>query len=199
VLSLIGLAVLIYVSVTGGSIWHQIALPVFGVSLILLYTASALYHLLPLSEAGIRFLRRLDHMMIFVLIAGTYTPFCLLVLRGAWGWSLLTAVWGLTVAGFIMKIFWLDAPRWLNVGVYVVMGWLIVVTAKPLVHALPLGALIWIGIGGAFYLVGATLYLVRWPNFWPGVFGFHELWHLLVMAGSFSHYWAVLRYVSPLS
>jgi len=198
VLSLVGLAVLIYTAVVRGSVWHQVALPIFGLSLVLLYTASTLYHLLPVSEVWVRFLRRLDHIMIFVLIAGTYTPFCLVALRGPWGWSLLAAVWGIALGGLFMKLFWLEAPRWLSVGVYMVMGWLVVVAAGPLIRTLPSGALVWIAIGGLFYTVGAGFYATRWPNPVPGVFGFHEIWHLFVMAGSFSHYWAVFRYVAAI-
>lgn len=177
--------------------WPLVAVAIFGASLILLYTASSLYHLLPLSARGTLVLRRLDHMMIYVLIAGTYTPFCLISLRGrgAWGWSLFGTVWGLALAGVILKAVWINAPRWLSVAFYLGMGWLVVVAAGPLLRAVPAGGLEWLAIGGLFYTVGAVFYATKWPRLAPGVFGFHELWHLFVMAGSFSHFWAVYRFL----
>lgn len=196
-LSVVGLVVLVVYGVLHGTVWHVVAYAVFGASLILLYTASALYHLLPVSERGIRALKRLDHMMIYVLIAGTYTPFCLIPLRGAWGWGLLAGIWGLAAGGIILKAVWLPAPRWLSTTFYVLMGWLVLVAAAPLARALPPGGLGWLVAGGVIYTLGAVIYGARWPNIRPG-FGFHEIWHLFVMAGSFSHYWAVLRYVTAM-
>ena len=193
--SVVGLIVLVYRAVHQGTAWHVVSFAIFGASLILLYSASALYHLLPLSEQGTRTLRRIDHIMIFVLIAGTYTPFCLLPLRGAWGWSLFGAAWGLAVAGLVMTIFWLDAPRWISTAVYLAMGWVVVVAILPLLRTVPYGGLIWLMAGGLFYSGGAVIYAIKRPNPFPGVFGFHEIWHLFVMAGSFSHFWAIFRYV----
>jgi hemolysin III len=171
---------------------------IFGASLILLYAASAFYHLLPLSEKGNRTLRRIDHMMIYVLIAGSYTPFCLVALRGPWGWGLLVPVWAAALGGMIMTFFWLSAPRWLYTFLYAAMGWGVVLATGPLLKALPSGGFTWLLIGGLFYTVGAVVYGTKWPRLKPGVFGFHELWHLFVMAGSLSHFWAVLRYVAAL-
>ena len=195
-LSLLGLISLVYVAHTYGSIWHVVSLTVFGVSLICLYTASSLYHLIPATPRINQALRKLDHMMIFVLIAGTYTPLCLVPLRGTWGWSLLVSIWGISVIGIVLKLVWLQAPRWLYTGFYLFMGWLVVIAAGPLYKAMPQGGLLWFGVGGLFYTVGAVFYGTKWPKLKPGVFGFHELWHLFVLAGSASHFWAIFRYVS---
>lgn len=192
-LSLAGLVYLVYWAAVQGTVWHLVSFVIFGVSLILLYTASALYHLLPLSPRGVEILRRVDHMMIYVLIAGTYTPFCLVPLRGPWGWSLLVTVWGLAVLGMVTKIFWLHAPRWLSTAFYLGMGWLVLVAAVPLARQAPASALAWMAAGGLFYSVGAVVYALKRPNPIPRWFGFHELWHLFVLAGSASHYLAVLR------
>lgn len=194
-LAVAGLVALIHVAADRGSAVRMVAFVIFGAALILLYTASAVYHLVRASGRGGRMLRRLDHMMIFILIAGSYTPFCLVSLRGAWGWALLGSIWGLAVAGVFMKIFWLEAPRWLSTGIYVAMGWAIVAASYPLVHAVSLDGLAWLFIGGLFYSVGAALYATKWPNPLPNIFGFHEIWHIFVMAGSLSHFFAVLHYV----
>ena len=205
ILSAVGLAALLRAALRGGAggttggagVWSLVAFAIFGASLILLYTASSLYHLLPLSARGTLALRRLDHMMIYVLIAGSYTPFCLVSLRdrGAWGWGLFGAVWGLAAAGITLKAVWMRAPRWLSVTFYLGMGWLVVVAAGPLLRAVPAGGLEWLAVGGLFYTVGAVFYATKWPRLAPGVFGFHELWYLFVMAGSFSHFWAVYRFL----
>lgn len=195
-LSVAGLSVLVYVAAAYRTPWHIVAFSIFGASLILLYTASALYHLLPLSERGIQVMRRIDHIMIYVLIAGTYTPFCLVPLRGAWGWSMFGAIWALALAGIIKKLVWMQAPRWLSTAFYLVMGWLVVIATYPLTQSIAAGGVIWLFTGGLFYSAGAVIYATKRPNPVPGWFGFHEIWHLFVMAGSASHYWAVLRYLT---
>jgi len=195
-LAAIGLVVLLRAG--AGDPWRLASFAVFGVSLIALYTASAVYHWLRLSEPATAVLRRVDHTMIFVLIAGTYTPLCLGPLRGPWGWSLFGVVWGVAAAGLLMKLFWLQAPRWLSTGVYVVMGWLVVVATAPLLRAVPAGGLAWLLAGGLFYTAGAVVYALKWPGRRARVFGFHELFHLLVLAGSLSHFWVVYRYLGRL-
>lgn len=197
-LSITGL-VLLLLAARGGGAARLTAVSVFGVSMIALYTASTLYHLVVLSERGTRILRRIDHMMIFVLIAGTYTPICLVALRGAWGWSLLAVVWGLALGGIVLKLLWLSAPRWLSTSLYLAMGWLVVVATVPLVRTLQAGGLFWLGAGGAAYTVGAVIYGLRLPRLAVGVFGFHELFHLFVLAGTASHFWMVYRHIVPLN
>lgn len=190
VLALIGLGYLIHLGLVRGP-WHLASFITFGVSLVLLYAASSLYHALKASPKVMLLLRKLDHVMIFVLIAGSYTPFCLLPLRGPWGWSLLGTIWGLALVGAVTKMFWMGAPRWLSTGFYVLMGWLVVIAIVPMVRSVPSASLVLLGVGGLFYTVGAVVYGMKWPDPWPSRFGFHEIWHLFVMAGSGAHFASV--------
>ena len=196
---LLAAAGLVVLLATAGRADQLVAFGVFGLSLVALYTASTLYHLLPLSPAGIARLRRADHMAIFVLIAGTYTPFCLLALDGAWQAGLLGLIWGLALCGILLKLLWMDAPRWLSVALYLGMGWAALVAAPTLFRVVPPGGIAWVLAGGVVYSAGALIYGLKRPNPVPGVFGFHELWHLFVVAGSACHFWAVLHYVAPLA
>ncbi len=197
-LALVGLIVLLATAASAGRVDQLVAFGIFGFSLIALYLASSLYHLLPLSPAGVARLRKLDHVAIFVLIAGTYTPFCLLALEGGWKWGLLALVWSLALAGVSLKLFWMDAPRWLSVALYLGMGWVAVIAAPKLLLVVPAGGMAWVLAGGLTYSAGALVYGLKRPNPVPGIFGFHELWHLFVVAGSACHFWAVLRYLVPL-
>lgn len=174
---------------------HLVSFSIFGSAMILLYTFSSLYHWLPLSGERLEIFRKIDHIMIFIFIAATYTPVCLVTLRGAWGWSIFGSVWGLTLAGFFMKIFWLRAPRWLYTSIYVLMGWLIVVGIWPLSQAMPLRGIFWMLLGGIFYTTGAVIYAWKKPNLWPRVLGFHEIFHLFILLGSLAHFWVIYRYV----
>ena len=194
-----GLIVLLARAASEGRADQLMAFGIFGFSLIALYSASALYHLLPLSAAGVARMRRVDHISIFVLIAGTYTPFCLLALDGRWRVGLLGLVWGLALCGILLKVHWMDAPRWLSVALYLGMGWVALVAAPALFQALPAGGMAWVLAGALVYSAGALIYGLKRPNPIPGVFGFHELWHLFVMAGSACHFWAVLGYIAPLA
>jgi hemolysin III len=198
-LASVGLIVLLKETISAGRGDQFVAFGIFGVSLIALYAASALYHLLPLSPAGVARLRRVDHMMIFVLIAGTYTPVCLLALDNGWRWGLLGLVWGLALCGALLKLLYMDAPRWLSVGLYLGMGWVALVAAPAIFQAVPAKGIAWILIGGLVYSGGAFIYGLKRPNLIPGVFGFHELWHLLVIVGSACHFWVMLRYIAPLA
>jgi hemolysin III len=196
VLAAIGLVVLLANGAANNSARQIVAFAIFGASLVLLYATSGIYHSLNVSERGLVLLRRLDHMMIYVLIAGTYTPICLVLLRGRLGIGLLVAVWAMALMGIVQKLVWMRAPRWFSTVLYLGMGWAAMIVARPLLAAAPLGFMLWVLAGGAFYTVGAVVYATKRPDPVPGVFGFHEIWHLFVMAGSFSHYWAVLAYVS---
>jgi hemolysin III len=197
-LASVGLIVLLTTAVHAGRVDQIVAFGIFGFSLIAMYTASTLYHLLPLSPLGVARLRRVDHMSIFVLIAGTYTPFCLLALDGGWRVGLLGLIWGLALCGILLKLLWMDAPRWLSVALYLGMGWVALVAAPALFRAVPIGGMAWVLAGALVYSAGALIYGLKRPNPVPGAFGFHELWHLFVMAGSACHFWAVLGYVAPL-
>ena len=198
-LAFVGLVVLLATAASAGRIDQLVAFGVYGVSSISLYAVSALYHLLPLSRAGVARLRRLDHMTIFVLIAGTYTPFCLLALDGGLRWGLLGLIWGLALGGVLLKLLWMDAPRWLSVVLYLAMGWVALIAAPALFQAVPAEGMAWVLAGGLTYSAGALVYGLKRPNPLPGVFGFHEVWHLFVVVGSACHFWAVLRYVAPLA
>ncbi len=196
VLSIVGLVLLVYRGAAAGNAWQVVAFAIFGASMILLYTASTLYHWLPLSQKGTTILRKFDHGLIFFLIAGTYTPICLLPLRGPWGWSLFGCIWGLALVGIVTKIFWLNAPRWLSTVVYIAMGWLVAIATQPLLQTVPLGGVGWLLAGGLFYTVGAVIYGLKRPNPFPDVFGFHEIFHLFVLLGSFCHFWMMYQYIT---
>lgn len=175
---------------------QQISFIVFGFSLLLLYGASTIYHTLRLSAEKTALLRRIDHMMIFVLIAGTYTPVCLVPLAGKWGTILLSAIWTIAVAGVFMKIFWMGAPRWLSTMIYVVMGWLSITAFMPLLKAVGWGGFGMLLGGGIAYTVGALIYALKKPNLAIlKSFGFHEIFHVFVMIGSAFHIAFMFLYV----
>ena len=186
------------IDAAAGRTLHMIAFGIFGFSLIVLYLASSLYHALRASEQIILLFRRLDHVMIFIFIAGSYTPVCLKKKKNTWGTALLIAIWSVAVLGIVIKIFWLHAPRWLYVAIYLAAGWLAVIAIVPIVRALPFSGLLWLLAGGAFYTGGAILYALKWPNPLPGRFGFHEIWHLCVLAGSACHFFLMWQYIAPM-
>lgn len=196
IFSIIGTFLLIKLSLDPFKPYHLISFTVFGAGMILLYTISTLYHWLNLSESGIRKLRRADHIMIFIYIAATYTPICLIALNNTAGYVLLIAVWIVALGGVITKVFWMTAPRWLSTSLYLLMGWLAIVFIYPIINTLPSGALIWLLAGGVFYTIGAVIYALKKPDLFPGILGFHEIFHLLVLLGTFSHFWMMYRYIS---
>lgn len=165
-----------------------VALSIYGATLILLYGASTLYHTLSLTERQLRALRRLDHIAIYFLIAGTYTPIALITLDSRLGWPLLATVWLIALAGVPFKLFYLDAPVWLSTSTYLLMGYLAMLAMIPLARAVHLGGLMWLLSGGIAYTVGAVIYSRRRPDPFPGVFGHHEIWHVLVLIGSACHF-----------
>ena len=189
--SIVGLTLLVVFAAIKADVWHVVSFAIFGGTLVLMYTSSCLYHGLRLSEKGIAVMQKIDHITIFMLIAGTYTPFCLVPLRGPWGWSLLITAWSIALAGIFLKLFCFNVPRWISTGIYLVMGWIVLAAVYPLVMALNLSSLIWLGLGGLFYSSGAVIYGLKRPDPWPDTFGFHGIWHLFVLSGSFCHFWAV--------
>lgn len=199
VLAAAGLVVLAAAAAAQRSPRHVVGAVVFGASALLMFGASALYHLARGSRRAAIY-RRLDHAMIYVCIAGTYTPVCLIALRHtALGTRMLVAVWALALAGILAKLLWPRAPRGLSTALYLGLGWL-GAAAGPALLRTGLGALLgWLLAGGLIYTAGAVLYWMRWPRGRPGVFGFHELWHVCVLAACATHYWAVLSYVVPLA
>jgi hemolysin III len=174
---------------------YTISFVIFGVSLFLLYTFSTLYHWLPLSGKKLELFRKIDHIMIFVFISATYTPICLITMNGIWGWSILGTVWGLTFIGLFIKIFWLNAPRVLYTGIYLLMGWIIVIAILPLSQAFSKGGLFWLAAGGLFYSIGAVIYAFKKPDPLPKIFGFHEIFHIFILLGSLSHFIMIYYYV----
>lgn len=190
-------AVLVTLSAIQASVWHVVSFSIFGLAMLLLYTASAIYHMLPLPEKASTVLRKIDHMMIFILIAGTYTPICLVPLRGVWGWTLFGVVWAMAIVGIILKAFWLNAPRWLSTAVYVIMGWSVVIAFFPLVERVSLRGVWLLLAGGLAYTIGALIYAFKWPPIkWPQ-FGFHEIFHLFVMGGTVCHVCFMFMFVVP--
>ena len=193
-LSAVAVVLLVYRAATQGTVWHVVSFSIYGISLIALWTVSAIYHSL---NATNKILERLDHAMIYFLIAGTYTPVCLIVLRGGWGWSLFGVNWGLAITGIVLKLVFRQPPRRVVIlffVFYILMGWLVVIAWVPLVRVLPEGGIFWLVLGGIFYTVGAAILNIKRFNFSPK-FGAHEIWHLFVMAGSFCHFWMMLKYV----
>lgn len=194
-LSIAALTLMVVFAAIHAGAWHVVSFSIFGTTLILMYTASTLYHALHISEKGLKVLRQIDHIMIFLLIAGSYTPICLVPLRGPWGWSIFGTVWGIAGIGVFLKIFAMNVPRWISTLIYLVMGWLCVVAAYPLTMALEPAALFWLLLEGLSYSGGAIVYAIKKPDPLPGIFGFHEIWHLFVLFGSFCHFWVVFKYL----
>ncbi len=192
---MVGLVVLL---VVGWGSWAKVfSLSVYGVSLILMLMASACYHLIRTSPQRQLILRKLDHSAIYVLIAGTYTPICYNLFTGFWNGGMLAIVWILALAGTISKLIIIQTPRWFTATVYLVMGWLGILALPQLLANLPVGALLWLFAGGLFFTVGAIIYVTKRMDFFPQVFGFHEVWHLFVIAGCLCHFVVVLLYVAP--
>lgn len=190
VLSIVGLVLMVTYAVRYGDPYRIVSVSIFGATLVIAYLASTLYHMW--SEPNIKHVFRLfDHASIYLLIAGSYTPFTLVLIRGGWGWSLFGIVWGLAVFGIVFKLVSSQRFRNITVAIYLGMGWLGIVAAKPVASAMPPGCLVWVVLGGLMYTGGIAFYLWRKLPF------HHAIWHLFVMAGSFSHFVAVYWYVLP--
>ncbi len=188
VLSLAGAIVLVVLAAVLGDPWKVVSVTIYGVTLLLLYTFSTLYHSLRGRAKNV--LRELDHQSIYLLIAGSYTPFCLVTLRGRWGWSLLGIVWGLAVLGSLQEFRPRNEARVLSVVIYVLMGWVVLVALFPLMRALGPAGFAWVAAGGLFYTLGIVFYALDSRLTYA-----HGVWHLFVLAGSIAHYIAILYYV----
>ena len=198
--SIVGLVFLIiWAAKYGEGAWDVVSFTIFGASLVLLYFSSANYHLFNVGEKATRILRKLDHIMIYILIAGSYTPICLGPLRGGWGWSIFGVVWFLAIVGIFLTIFWINAPRWLTTGIYLGMGWVVIVAIYPMVVIFSqlgqLSSLWWLVAGGIFYTIGGVIYGLKWPKLKNKYFGFHEIFHIFILLGSFLHFFCILLYV----
>jgi hemolysin III len=195
VLSVVALIAMIVKAATNAPVLHLIAVIIFGVSMILLYSASATYHMVLAKDSVIAFLRRLDHSMIFLLIAGSYAPFCLIALNGSTGFVLFSVVTALAVAGISFKMVWFNCPRWLSTAFYIGMGWIIVFLASPLSNVLSTPGLWLLIAGGVMYTVGGIIYGAK-PKFLKSKYlGFHEIFHIFILLGTFSHFLCVYFYV----
>lgn len=196
ILSFVGLlAMVIKASTTADSTLAIVSVIIFGISMTLLYAASATYHLVVAKAHVIAFLRRLDHSMIFVLIAGTYTPLCLISLSGMTGWVLFTIISAIAVAGVSFKLIWFHAPRWLSTALYIAMGWIVVFFSSSLAPVLGTNGMALLIIGGLIYTVGAFIYWLK-PKFMEFKhFGFHEIFHIFILLGSLFHFLCVYVYV----
>jgi hemolysin III len=194
VLSLIGATALWHAA--AGHLEMQVALVVFAASLVGLYTVSSLYHSYPWQAEWKRRMQRLDHSMIYVLVAGTYTPIALVVLDGWLLAAALAATWGIALGGIVQKVFWPDVRHWVSITLQVVQGWLALPFLGPVARALPHEALLLVVAGGFFYTVGMVFFVTRRPRLWPRVFSYHEVFHVFVCAGSAFHYAAILMYVA---
>lgn len=191
VLALVGTVLLLVRAVTRQlDGWHIVSFVIYGLSMICLYTASTLYHCLNTSVKGRLALRKFDHCSIALLIAGSYTPICLTVLRqeGAWGWAIFGVIWAMAIASCVLSLVWISSPRWLTSGVYLVMGWLAVIALLPLARTLPAAGMAWLLCSGLLYTVGGVLYAVKWPGRNNPRFGCHEIFHLFILAGSICHF-----------
>jgi len=186
--ALVGLIVLLIIG--WGQVGKTISLAVYGCSLVLLFAASASYHLVKARPQVIQALRKFDHSAIYLLIAGTYTPICFNMFNGYWKWGMLAIIWGLAVIGIAVKSFVINTPRWLTAGIYVAMGWLCI---------LAIGEMIALTVGGIIYTLGALVYATKKFDFFPGVFGFHEVWHIFVILGALAHYISIAWFIAPFS
>ncbi|ANU16052.1 hemolysin [Planococcus maritimus] len=174
---------------------HVTAVVIFGLSLILLYTASTVYHSVKARPAVIAFFRKLDHSMIFLLIAGSYAPFCLIALEGTLGWSIFAIVALLGISGILFKMIWFHSPRWLSTAIYILMGWIIVFAAAPLAASISAAGLWLLIAGGLLYTIGGVIYWLK-PDFLSSRYlGFHEIFHIFILLGSTCHFLAVYLYV----
>lgn len=174
-----------------------LAMSVFMLSMILLYGASATYHSLNISGRALRIFRKLDHMMIFVLIAGSYTPVCLITLGGKMGYTLLAVVWGIALSGMLLKACWITCPKWFSSIIYIAMGWVCLGVFGSLWSLLPHAAFLWLLAGGVIYTIGGVIYALKLPIFngKHKFFGSHEIFHLFVMGGSICHFIFMYSYV----
>ncbi|MFO8061335.1 MAG: hemolysin III family protein [bacterium] len=190
ILAIAGLIALITLSAMRGNMWHVISTSIYGGTLVILYLNSTLYHALAKSRAE-KVFRILDHSSIYLLIAGTYTPFALVTIKGGWGWAVFGIVWGLAVLGIVFKALTAGRFKTFSTILYLIMGWLIVIVIGRIINNLERGGIILLFIGGAFYSLGTVFYMLKRVPY------FHLIWHIFVLCASIAHFFAVLFYVIP--
>ena len=189
-LSLAGLAILVVNSSYYGDAWHIVSSSVYGATLVLLYSASTLYHAITVPNVK-KILQKVDHAAIYLLIAGTYTPFTLVNLRGGWGWTLFGMVWSIAIAGMIMELIVQRRYKSISIGLYLGLGWLVMIAIGPVIDNVAPGGIVLLLAGGLCYSLGVIFYV------WKSLLYHHAVWHLFVLAGSALHFFAVLLYVIP--
>lgn len=190
ILSVVALVVMLTWAAAYGDTWHVVAASIYGASLILLYTASTLYHAFPWPRIKAAF-QQLDHAAIYVLIAGTYTPFALINLRGAWGWSLLGVVWGIALVGVVLELVMTKRVKWLSLSLYLGLGWMALIVIKPMIDTVDTGGLLLLVAGGLAYTLGVIFYV------WKSLPYHHAIWHVFVLAGSVFHFFSIFYFVLP--
>jgi len=188
ILATIGAVWMLVVATMSGDIWKIISVAVYGVALVMLYSASTVYHCVRGRAKVI--MQKVDHFSIYLLIAGSYTPFCLVTLHGTWGWTLFGIVWALAIIGILQEIKPRSEARVMSIVIYAVMGWIVLVAVNPLIAALGMTGFVWLALGGVFYTVGIIFFALD-----TKVRHFHGVWHLFVIAGSLLHFVAISRYV----
>jgi hemolysin III len=196
VLSVVGMIVLAVE--TAGDLPRMFTMIIFGGSMVALYTTSSLYHSVPWKERWKKRMQRFDHSMIFLLVAGTYTPISFNVLTGPWKWITLGVVWGIAVLGILQKMLFPKVRNWLSFTLYMVMGWFAVIPVKELFDRLPLEAMVLLIVGGASYSVGMILLITKRPQLFPRIFSYHEVFHILVITGTLLHFLMIFTYVVPI-
>jgi hemolysin III len=195
--AIVGLVVLIVL--TRHSVPGLVTMAVYGTSMVVLYGASSVYHWVVTTPEKTMIFKKVDHMAIYFLIAGSYTPVLYVGLDGAWRWATLGAIWGLSALGMVLKLWFIGLPRALTAVLYAILGWLAVIPFPALMKTLPTGAIVLIIAGGLAYTLGAFIYATKWPDLVPGRFGFHEVFHLFTVVGSAAHFVAIAVYIAPLA
>lgn len=196
VFSLIGMFVLITAQITTNN-YNTLSITaavIFCLSLIMLYTASGVYHLTQARDSVIKILRKIDHAMIFVLIAGTYTPICMVLLNGTTKGIMLVTIWTMAIVGIIFKILWINCPSWLSASIYIIMGWMAIFIIKPLASVVPQPGIVMLILGGVLYTIGGVIYCLEKVGC-KRKFGAHEIFHIFVILGSLAHYFFIYKYV----
>lgn len=194
-LGILGAVLLLLRTVQTGAAWRLVPFAVYAASMIGLYTASTLYHCLNTDVKGRIALRKYDHISIYFLIAGSYTPICLIALPPAWGWTMTAIVWRWPQPGTVMALLWINAPRWVTSGIYIFMGWMAVFMLPALLKYLPSAGFFWLFLGGGLYTVGGVLYAVKWPGRNNPRFGCHEIFHIFILLGSIAHFFLMYRVI----
>ncbi|PKO14288.1 MAG: hemolysin [Chloroflexi bacterium HGW-Chloroflexi-10] len=179
-----------------GDLVIKLSLLIYGISLVLMFASSGVYHGVVAETRVIQRLRKMDHSAIYLLIAGSYTPICLYFFQGFWQWGMLAIIWGFGIIGIVVKLFVINAPRWITAGVYLVMGWLSIMAVQEIIRTMPPAAIFWLITGGLFYSIGAIIYITKKMDLIPGVFGFHEVWHIFVILGALSHFILIAVFVA---